>query len=99
MSGYRVERDTFGEIKVPSERLWGAQTQRSLENFRISSERMPLELIRALAKVKRACAVVNRELGALDEKKAGAIVAAADEVLAGKHDAEFPLVVWQTGSG
>jgi len=99
MSGHRIERDTFGEIKVPAERLWGAQTQRSLENFRISTERMPLELIRALAKVKRACAVVNRELGALDAKKADAIAAAADEVLAGKRDDEFPLVVWQTGSG
>jgi fumarate hydratase, class II len=99
MPGYRIERDTFGEIRVPADRLWGAQTQRSLENFRISGERMPLELIRALAKVKRACAVVNRELGALDAKKADAIAAAADEVLAGKHDGEFPLVVWQTGSG
>jgi fumarate hydratase class II len=99
MSRYRVERDTFGEIKVPAERLWGAQTQRSLENFRISTERMPLELIRALAKVKRACAVVNRDLKALDAKKADAITAAADEVLAGKHDDEFPLVIWQTGSG
>jgi len=99
MADYRIERDTFGEIRVPADRLWGAQTQRSLENFRISSERMPLELIRALAKVKRACAVVNRELGALDASKADAIVAAADEVLAGKHDAEFPLVVWQTGAG
>ncbi len=99
MSDHRIERDTFGEIRVPSARLWGAQTQRSLENFRISGERMPMELIRALAKVKRACAVVNRDLGALDAKKADAIAAAADEVLAGKHDAEFPLVVWQTGSG
>jgi fumarate hydratase class II len=99
MPDHRIERDTFGEIRVPADRLWGAQTQRSLENFRISGERMPPELIRALAKVKRACAVVNRELGALDAKKADAIVAAADEVLAGKHDGEFPLVVWQTGSG
>ena len=99
MSDHRIERDTFGEIRVPSARLWGAQTQRSLENFRISGERMPMELIRALAKVKRACAVVNRDLGALDAKKADAIAAAADEVLAGKHDTEFPLVVWQTGSG
>ena len=95
----RTEHDTFGPVEVPAERLWGAQTQRSLENFRISGERMPLELIRALAKVKRACAAVNRDLGALDAKKAEAIVAAADEVLAGRHDAEFPLVVWQTGSG
>ena len=99
MADYRIERDTFGEIRVPAERLWGAQTQRSLENFRISDERMPTELIRALAKVKRACAAVNRDLGALDAKKADAIVAAAEEVLAGKQDAEFPLVVWQTGSG
>src|SRR5437762_11509014 len=99
MPDYRIERDTFGEIRVPADRLWGAQTQRSLENFRISGERMPIELIRALAKVKRACAAVNRDLGALDSRKAEAIVAAADEVIAGKHDAEFPLVVWQTGSG
>jgi fumarate hydratase, class II len=99
MSDYRIERDTFGEIRVPADRLWGAQTQRSLENFRISGERMPVELIRALAKVKRACATVNRELGVLDPKKADAIAAAADEVLGGGHDGEFPLVVWQTGSG
>src|SRR5882757_7805337 len=99
MSEHRIERDTFGEICVPADRLWGAQTQRSLENFRISGERMPPELIHALARVKRACAVVNRELGELPADKANAIVAAADEVLAGKHDGEFPLVVWQTGSG
>src|SRR5690349_15743091 len=99
MPDYRIERDTFGEIEVPADRLWGAQTQRSLENFRISGERMPTELIRALAKVKRACSAVNRELGLLDPKKADAIIAAADEVMAGKRDAEFPLVVWQTGSG
>jgi fumarate hydratase class II len=95
----RIERDTFGEIEVPADRLWGAQTQRSLQNFRISAERMPPELIYALARVKRACAVVNAELGVLDDKKARAIVGAADEIIAGKHDAEFPLVVWQTGSG
>src|ERR1700704_468872 len=99
MADYRIERDTFGEIRVPADRLWGAQTQRSLENFRISVERMPPELVHALARVKRACAVVNRELGELPADKANAIVAAADEVLAGKHDGEFPLVVWQTGSG
>jgi fumarate hydratase class II len=99
MADTRIERDTFGEIRVPADRLWGAQTQRSLENFRISAERMPLELIRALARVKRGCALVNAELKALPEDKANAIVAAADEVLAGKHDEEFPLVVWQTGSG
>src|SRR5882672_7450184 len=99
MAATRKERDSFGEIEVPALRLWGAQTQRSLQNFRISGERMPLELIHALARVKRACALVNSELGLLDEKKAGAIVEAADEVIAGKHDVEFPLVVWQTGSG
>jgi fumarate hydratase class II len=99
MAEYRIERDTFGEIRVPADRLWGAQTQRSLENFRISAERMPIELIRALAQVKRCCALVNAELQALPADKANAIVAAADEVLGGKHDAEFPLVVWQTGSG
>ncbi len=97
--GFRIERDTFGEIEVPAARLWGAQTQRSLELFRISGERMPLELLRALALVKRACATVNRALGALEPAKAEAIIAAADEVLAGRHDEEFPLVVWQTGSG
>jgi len=99
MSGHRIERDTFGEIEVPAERLWGAQTQRSLQHFRISGERMPAELIHALARVKKACAQANRELGALDGRKADAVIAAADEVLAGKHDGEFPLVVWQTGSG
>jgi fumarate hydratase class II len=95
----RIERDTFGEIEVPAARLWGAQTQRSLEHFRISGERMPPELVLALALVKRACATVNLGLGLLDPAKAEAIVAAADEVLAGRHDEEFPLVVWQTGSG
>src|SRR5690348_1980936 len=99
MAEYRIERDSFGEIRVPAERLWGAQTQRSLENFRISGERMPMELIRALALVKRSCARVNLELEALPGDKAKAIAAAADEVLAGQHEGEFPLVVWQTGSG
>ena len=95
----RQERDTFGPIEVQADRLWGAQTQRSLQNFDISGERQPLELIRALALVKRASAVVNQQLGLLDAKKAQAIVAAADEVIAGQHDEQFPLVVWQTGSG
>jgi len=99
MSGERIERDTFGDIAVPADRLWGAQTQRSLHHFDISTERMPPELIRALATVKRSAAVVNRELGALDAKKADAIVAAADEVLEGRHPEEFPLSIWQTGSG
>jgi len=99
MTATRVERDTFGPIEVPAEHLWGAQTQRSLAHFRISSEKMPPELIRALLIVKRSAAKVNLALGALDAKKANAIVAAADEALAGKHNGEFPLAVWQTGSG
>ena len=96
---HRTERDTFGPIDVPAERLWGAQTQRSLQNFDISGERQPREIIHALAQVKRAAARVNLGLGLQDERKTQAIVAAADEVLAGRHEAEFPLVVWQTGSG
>ena len=95
----RTERDSFGSIEVPAERLWGAQTQRSLQFFHISSERMPQEIILALATVKRACALVNRDLGLLDKEKATAIMQAADEVLAGQHEHEFPLSVWQTGSG
>ena len=95
----RSETDSFGPIDVPADALWGAQTQRSLAHFHISSEKMPPELIQALARVKRACAEANRELGKLDDAKAAAIVGAADEVLAGRHDGEFPLSVWQTGSG
>ncbi|HOI51656.1 MAG TPA: lyase family protein, partial [Azonexus sp.] len=95
----RIEHDSFGPIAVPAERLWGAQTQRSLQNFAISGERQPVELIRALAQVKRACALSNQALGRLAADKAGAIVVAADEIIAGRHDEEFPLVVWQTGSG
>jgi fumarate hydratase class II len=95
----RTERDSFGPIEVPAERLWGAQTQRSLQYFRISTEHMPDEVVLALATVKRAAALVNRKLGLLDEEKAIAIVQAADEVLAGQHAQEFVLSVWQTGSG
>jgi len=95
----RQEFDTFGRIDVPADRLWGAQTQRSLQNFAISTERQPAELIHALVLVKRAAAKVNHELGLLSAEKAQAIAAAADEVLAGQHASEFPLVVWQTGSG
>ena len=95
----RTERDTFGPIEVPSDKLWGAQTQRSLQNFDISGERQPREIIKALAQVKQASATVNHALGLLDAKKKDAIVAAAQEVIAGKHPDEFPLVVWQTGSG
>src|SRR5258707_973671 len=95
----RTERDTFGPIEVECERLWGAQTQRSLEHFKISTERMPQELLVALAEVKRAAAMANLDLGKLDKKKAHAIIAAAEEVIAGRHPHEFPLAVWQTGSG
>ncbi|MDB5824697.1 MAG: fumC [Herminiimonas sp.] len=97
--GVRIEKDTFGPIEVPADRLWGAQTQRSLHHFHISTERMPTDLIAALAQVKRACAVVNRDLGLLAPDKAQAIVSAADEVIGGRHPDEFPLSVWQTGSG
>lgn len=95
----RTERDTFGPIDVPAKHLWGAQTQRSLQHFAISGERMPAELVSALAQVKRASAYVNHSLGLLSATKTTAIVAAADEVIAGAHPEEFPLVVWQTGSG
>ena len=95
----RVEKDTFGPIEVPADRLWGAQTQRSLHHFKISGERMPRALVHALALVKKAAALVNMDLKTLDPRKGQAIVAAADEVLAGRHDQEFPLMVWQTGSG
>ncbi|MGF6790571.1 class II fumarate hydratase [Paraburkholderia sp. 35.1] len=95
----RMERDTFGEIAVPNARLWGAQTQRSLQNFKISTEKQSPELITALAVIKRAAAEVNLGLGVLDEQKARAIMQAADEIIDGKHPDEFPLAVWQTGSG
>jgi fumarate hydratase, class II len=95
----RIEKDTFGPVEVPAEHLWGAQTQRSLTNFRIGTEKMPPVLVKALAQVKRAAAQVNLDLEVLDPRKARAIIEAADEVIAGKHDGEFPLAVWQTGSG
>jgi fumarate hydratase class II len=95
----RIERDSLGPIEVPAQRLWGAQTQRSLQNFKISGERQPSEIIRALVQIKRASAVVNNQMGLMDDHKASAIIAAADEVLRGEHEDEFPLVVWQTGSG
>src|SRR5262245_56570701 len=99
MGGTRIERDSFGAIEVPAARLWGAQTERSRRFFRISTERMPLAVIYALVRVKKAAAAVNAELSLLKMSKAEAIQRAADEVLAGKHDEEFPLSVWQTGSG
>ena len=95
----RIERDSFGPIEVPADRLWGAQTQRSRQNFDISGEHQPAEIIHALALVKRASATVNHALGLQDQAKTDAIVAAAQEVIEGKHPDEFPLVVWQTGSG
>jgi fumarate hydratase, class II len=95
----RIETDTMGPIEVPADRYWGAQTQRSLEHFRIGDDRMPRELIRAFGLLKKACGLVNRELGLLPAAKAEAIARAADEVIAGKLDDHFPLSVWQTGSG
>ena len=99
MTETRTETDSFGPIEVPADRYWGAQTQRSIGNFRIGTDRMPQPLIRALATVKRAAAEVNGELGLLDKRRVGAIVKAAQEVIDGKLDDHFPLVVWQTGSG
>lgn len=96
---YRIEKDTMGEIQVPADKLWGAQTQRSLQNFKISGERMPIQVVYAMAIIKKAAANANLKLGVLDEVKAVAIGQAVDEVVAGKWDEHFPLVVWQTGSG
>ena len=98
-TGTRTETDTFGPIEVPADMLWGAQTQRSIGNFRIGNERMPLPIVRALGLVKRAAAEANMELGSLDAKRGNAIVRAAQELIDGKLDEHFPLVVWQTGSG
>ncbi|MBN3228632.1 class II fumarate hydratase [Pectobacterium brasiliense] len=99
MSTTRSEKDSMGPIDVPAERLWGAQTQRSLEHFRISEEKMPRALIYALAQTKRAAARVNMDLALLPADRGNAIIQAADEVLAGQHAGEFPLAIWQTGSG
>ncbi len=96
---YREERDAMGSIQVPETALWGAQTQRSLENFRISGELMPAALIHSLAQVKRCAATVNHDLGLLNAAATAAIIQAADEIINGLHDDEFPLVIWQTGSG
>ncbi|WP_198932434.1 class II fumarate hydratase [Wohlfahrtiimonas populi] len=96
---FRIEKDTMGDVKVPAEKLWGAQTQRSLENFKISTEKMPKDLITAMAIVKRSAAIVNNEAGLLDEKKTKVILEACDEIIEGKHATEFPLAIWQTGSG
>jgi fumarate hydratase class II len=99
MASTRTETDSFGPIEVPADRYWGAQTERSRHNFRIGGEVMPMPLIRALAIVKRAAAETNHALGLLDARRMRAIVKAANEIVAGKWDAQFPLVVWQTGSG
>ena len=95
----RTETDAFGPLDIPADRLWGAQTQRSLHNFRIGTERMPIEIVHALGLIKRAAAEVNRDLGSLDARRAKAIVAVAQDIADGKLDANFPLSVWQTGSG
>ncbi len=95
----RIETDSMGEIEVPADKYWGAQTQRSLIHFNIGDDRMPRELIRAFGVLKKAAALVNEELGKLPPEKASLIVQACDEVIEGKLDAHFPLRVWQTGSG
>jgi fumarate hydratase, class II len=95
----RIESDAFGPLAIPAGKLWGAQTERSLRNFRIGTERMPIEIVRALGLIKRAAAEVNRDLGSLDRKRAGAIIKAAQAIADGQLDEHFPLLVWQTGSG
>ncbi len=96
---YRIEKDTMGEMKVPADKYWAAQTQRSVQNFKIGEEKMPMEVVYGFANLKKACALVNNELGRMDDEKANAIAKACDAVLAGELDDNFPLVVWQTGSG
>ena len=96
---YRIEHDSFGELKVPGDKYWGAQTQRSLQNFEIGKEKMPMEIIKAFAILKKAAALANNKLGLLDEEKASTIIKVTDEILDGKLDDNFPLAVWQTGSG
>jgi fumarate hydratase, class II len=96
---YRIEKDTMGEVRVPADKYWGAQTQRSLQNFKIGGQKMPLEVIYGFAYLKKAAAIVNREAGILDTTKTELIGKVCDEILSGNHDDQFPLVVWQTGSG
>ena len=96
---YRMERDSMGEMEVPADRYWGAQTQRSYQNFQIGTEKMPEEIVRAFGILKKAAALANHRLGKLDDERLGLISRACDEVVAGKLDGHFPLVVWQTGSG
>ncbi|MDO5755498.1 MAG: class II fumarate hydratase [Tissierellia bacterium] len=96
---YRLEKDSMGEIKVPEDQLWGAQTQRSFENFKIGSEKMPLEVVHQLAKIKKAAAMANKDLGLISMEKKELMIKALDEIIEGKRNGEFPLSVWQTGSG
>src|SRR3954471_19078988 len=98
---YRIEKDTMGKVEVPANVYWGAQTQRSIENFKIAQDRdkMPREIIRAFAYLKKAAALTNVDAGVLDKSKADLIAKVCDEILEGKLDDQFPLVVWQTGSG
>ncbi len=96
---YRTEHDSLGPVQVPADKYWGAQTQRSLENFRIGREKMPAEIIRAFALLKKAAAIVNNRMGILDSRLSNPVIQACDEILEGKMDDHFPLVVWQTGSG
>ena len=99
MSATRTETDSFGPLEVPADKYWGAQTQRSIMNFPIGWEKQPVAIVRALGVIKQACAMANKASGKLDAKIADAVIQAASEVVAGKFDDNFPLVVWQTGSG
>ena len=97
---YRIEKDTLGEVKVPKDSLWGAQTERSRNNFKIgNSSSMPIEIIHAYAILKKSAAVTNHELGILSKEKSMLIERVCDEIISGEHDHQFPLVIWQTGSG
>ena len=97
---YRIEKDTMGDVKVPSNRYWGAQTERSRNNFKIGpAASMPIEIVHAFAYLKKAAAYTNAELGVLDITKRDLISSVCDEIISGLHDEEFPLVIWQTGSG
>ena len=96
---YRIEHDTMGEVKVPADKYWGAQTQRSKENFKIGGETMPIEIVKAFGYLKKAAALTNAELGVISEEKANLISQVCDEIIEGKLDDQFPLVTWQTGSG
>src|ERR1700723_2651430 len=96
---FRIEKDTMGPVQIPADKMWGAQTERSRNNFKIGGNKMPIEVIYAFAILKKAAAQANQELGALPKEKCDIISKVCDEILAGKLDNEFPLVVWQTGSG